>query len=131
MLTQFILNVRVVVRHHEPTTTQLDPINNVTARRTFVYRLGSHHPYARPQPRVTAWAIMKSGRSSARIAHCQPPLVGLLKDIERCIVGTFDNAITPVITSLAVMDERLSQIESKQQTVEQALRTIGKTFLRA
>lgn len=113
MLNQFMLDVGVVVGHHEQTTVQRDPINSITVQRSFSLGSGSLLLAVALQPEVQARAIEEPARSFARATHSQSPLACVLEDVECHIVGAFNKAISPIITSLATMDERLSEIKSR------------------
>lgn len=90
----------------------------MTTQQSFNHGSGSQHPIAAPP----AQAVEEPVGSSAVVARSQPPPASLLKDVERRIEGTFKQAISPVTTSLTAMDKRLSQIESRQQILKQALK---------
>lgn len=107
---------------HEPTTTQLSLINSVIALRSFTHRLGSQCLDVALQPKVPTRVVEELTGFSAEVAHSRPPPTSVLKDVERCIVGTFKQVIAPVITCLAAMDKRLSRIESRQDALEQTLK---------
>ncbi|KAB1226563.1 hypothetical protein CJ030_MR1G001459 [Morella rubra] len=111
------------------TTVQRDPINSITVRRSFSLGSGSLLPAVAPQPEVQAQAIEEPAGSFARAAHSQSPLACVLEEVECHIVGAFNKAISPIITSLAVMDERLSEIESRQQAMEKAQKDVWEDIM--
>lgn len=95
-----MLDAEIAVRHHESTSMQLGPINNVTCRCSFAHGLG-------PQcPEAASWR--------------QGGLAQAMEEMERRIVGTLEKAIAPIFTSVAAIKERLNEIVSRQLELKKA-----------